>query len=423
QQEPARRKTHTLIWRNKANLEEHSLDDLFNSLKIYETEVRHSSSPGNPTQNLAFVSSSNTDNTTDSVSTATSVSAICATLPVSSHPNIDSLSNVVIFLFFASQSTSPQLDNKDLKQIDVDDLEEMDLRWQMAMLTMRARRFLQKTGRNLGDKLWVLICPNLVLLSLHKNCLTQLMAPIIEDWVSDTEDESEPNDPQSVPSFVQTSEHVKPSGHSVQPVEASILAATPKPTSPKTNSSDKIKNKKICFMCRSVDHIIKDCNFHAKPKPQLTPRNYAHRGHTKHNALFPQKHLQKHMAPTAVLTQSKPVFNTAVRLISAAVPKILVTRPRLTHSLVTKSKLPIRRHITHIPSPKTSNSSPKVTAVKTLVVSAAQGMKGKWVWRPKCKILDHVFKRKNASMTLERLYYIDAHGRSKSVMAWVPKRF
>nr|GFD45432.1 ribonuclease H-like domain-containing protein [Tanacetum cinerariifolium] len=30
------------------------------------------------------------------------------------------------------------------------DLEEIDLRWQMAMLTMRARRFLQKTGRNLG---------------------------------------------------------------------------------------------------------------------------------------------------------------------------------------------------------------------------------------------------------------------------------
>nr|GEZ87088.1 hypothetical protein [Tanacetum cinerariifolium] len=148
---PSEWKTHTLIWRNKANLEEHSLDDLFNSLKIYEAEVRHSSSPGNPTQNLSFVSSSNTNSTTDSVSAATSVSVVCAKLPVSSHPNIDSLSNAVIFSFFASQSTSPQLDNEDLKQIDVDDIEEMDLRWQMAMLTMRARRFLQKTSRNLGD--------------------------------------------------------------------------------------------------------------------------------------------------------------------------------------------------------------------------------------------------------------------------------
>nr|GEZ67065.1 ribonuclease H-like domain-containing protein [Tanacetum cinerariifolium] len=85
------------------------------------------------------------------VSVATSVSDVCVKLPVSSYPNIDSLSNAVIYSFFASQSTSPQLDNEDLKHIDVDDLEEMDIRWQMAMLTMRARRFLQKTGRNLGD--------------------------------------------------------------------------------------------------------------------------------------------------------------------------------------------------------------------------------------------------------------------------------
>nr|GFC29733.1 hypothetical protein [Tanacetum cinerariifolium] len=45
---------------------------------------------------------------------------------------------------------SPQLDNKDIKQIDVDDLEEMDLKWQMDMLTMRAIRFLKKTGRKVG---------------------------------------------------------------------------------------------------------------------------------------------------------------------------------------------------------------------------------------------------------------------------------
>ncbi|GJT69982.1 ribonuclease H-like domain-containing protein [Tanacetum coccineum] len=65
-------------------------------------------------------------------------------------PNVDSLSDVVIYSFFASQSNSLQLDNDDLKQIDPDDLEEMELKWQMAMLTMRARRFLKKTGRNLG---------------------------------------------------------------------------------------------------------------------------------------------------------------------------------------------------------------------------------------------------------------------------------
>nr|GEW67091.1 ribonuclease H-like domain-containing protein [Tanacetum cinerariifolium] len=148
---PSSWKTHTLIWRNKADLEEQSLDDLFNSLMIYKAEVKHSSSTGTTTQNLAFVSFSNTNSATDSVSAAVSVSAVCAKMHVSSSlPNVDSLSNAVIYSFFASQSSSPQLDNDDLKQIDVDDLEEIDLRWQMAMLTIRARRYLQKTGKNLG---------------------------------------------------------------------------------------------------------------------------------------------------------------------------------------------------------------------------------------------------------------------------------
>nr|GEX90088.1 ribonuclease H-like domain-containing protein [Tanacetum cinerariifolium] len=145
---PSKWKTHTLIWRNKADLEEHSLNDLFNSLRIYKAKVKHSSTPGNPTQNSAFVSSSNTDSTTNSVSTATSVSAVCAQLPVSSHLNIDSLSNAVIFSFFASQSTSPQLDNEDLKQIDVDDLEEMDLRCTFAAEPQRRHVLVETSTSN-----------------------------------------------------------------------------------------------------------------------------------------------------------------------------------------------------------------------------------------------------------------------------------
>nr|GEW10482.1 hypothetical protein [Tanacetum cinerariifolium] len=63
--------------------------------------------------------------------------------------DINSLSDAVVYSFFASQSNSPELDNEDLKQINSDDLEEIDLKWQMAMLTMRAKRFLKRTGRNL----------------------------------------------------------------------------------------------------------------------------------------------------------------------------------------------------------------------------------------------------------------------------------
>nr|GEY96538.1 hypothetical protein [Tanacetum cinerariifolium] len=76
-------------------------------------------------------------------------------------------------------------------------------------------------------------------------------APIIEDWVSDSEDESETNDPQSVPSFVQSFERVKAPRHSVQPIEAPILDATLKLTSPKFNSISKRRNRKTCFVCKS----------------------------------------------------------------------------------------------------------------------------------------------------------------------------
>nr|GEU33959.1 ribonuclease H-like domain-containing protein [Tanacetum cinerariifolium] len=139
---PTEWRTHTLIWRNKADLEDQSLDDLFNNLKIYEAEVKSSSSTSHTTQN--------TDITNESVSAVTSVSATSTKPLASILPNVDNLSDAVIYSFFASQSNSPQLDNDDLKQIDADDLEEMDLKWQMAMLTMRARRFLQRTRRNLG---------------------------------------------------------------------------------------------------------------------------------------------------------------------------------------------------------------------------------------------------------------------------------
>ncbi|GJS81700.1 hypothetical protein Tco_0748241 [Tanacetum coccineum] len=126
------------------------MDDLYKNLKIYKAEFMGSSSTNQNAQNIAFVSSNITSSTNEAVKTAHGVSAANSKNNASTLPNVDSLSNDMIYSFFASQSNSSQLDNEDLKQIDPDDLEEMDLKWQMAMLTMRARRFLKKTGRNLG---------------------------------------------------------------------------------------------------------------------------------------------------------------------------------------------------------------------------------------------------------------------------------
>ncbi|GJR34101.1 hypothetical protein Tco_1209785 [Tanacetum coccineum] len=85
--------------------------------------------------------------TNGAVNTAHGATTASTQATVVNSTTIDNLSDAVICAFFASQPNSPQLDNEDLQQIHPDDLEEMDLRWQMAMLTMRARRFLKNTGR------------------------------------------------------------------------------------------------------------------------------------------------------------------------------------------------------------------------------------------------------------------------------------
>ncbi|GJZ81541.1 hypothetical protein Tco_0646535 [Tanacetum coccineum] len=101
------------------------------------------------TQNVAFVSSNSTNSTNGAVNTAHGATTASTQATAVNSTTIDNLSDAVICAFFASQPNSPQLDNEDLQQIHPDDLEEMDLRWQMAMLTMRARRFLKNTGRKL----------------------------------------------------------------------------------------------------------------------------------------------------------------------------------------------------------------------------------------------------------------------------------
>ncbi|GJR16923.1 ribonuclease H-like domain-containing protein [Tanacetum coccineum] len=114
--------------RNKADLDTMSMDDLYKNLKVYEPEVKGMSSSSSSTQNMAFVSSSNnnTSSTNEAVNTAHGVSTASTQVNDAYSTNIDNLSDAVIY-----------------------NMEEMDLRWKMPMLTMRARRFLKNTGKKL----------------------------------------------------------------------------------------------------------------------------------------------------------------------------------------------------------------------------------------------------------------------------------
>nr|GFA53688.1 ribonuclease H-like domain-containing protein [Tanacetum cinerariifolium] len=136
--------------RNKSDLDTMSMDDLYNNLKVYEPEVKGMCSSSSSTKNMAFVSSPNnkfsstngTLNTDQTDNTANRVSTASTQVNAAFSININNLSDALICLFFA-------IVHEDLEQIHPNDIEEMDLRWQMAMLTMRARRFLKTTRRKL----------------------------------------------------------------------------------------------------------------------------------------------------------------------------------------------------------------------------------------------------------------------------------
>ncbi|GKA15822.1 hypothetical protein Tco_0695569 [Tanacetum coccineum] len=150
-----------------------SMDDLYNNLKVYEVEIKSQSSSSSNSQNVAFVSSENTSSTNEAVNTAHEVSTANSQGQASSLFYVDD----VMFSFFVSQSNSQQLDNEDLKQIDTDDLKEMDLKWQVAMFTMRVKRFLKKTGRNLNfNGKETLVDPNE---QIFLACLESLEARIV----------------------------------------------------------------------------------------------------------------------------------------------------------------------------------------------------------------------------------------------------
>nr|GFB72203.1 hypothetical protein [Tanacetum cinerariifolium] len=149
-------------------------------------------------------------------------------------------------------------------------------------------------------------------------------APIIEDWVSDSEEDVLPQVSKDVYSFAQSSELVKSPRH-----------------------SGSRKNKKACFVCKSVDHLIKDCDFHAR---KLAQRTYSSRDIHKQYAPVNHSKFPLHKVSAAAPPKSQPVLTTAA-------------------------------------------------------FSAAQGKKGTWVWRLKCLVLDHDFRTTSASMTLKRFDY------------------
>nr|GEX65597.1 hypothetical protein [Tanacetum cinerariifolium] len=354
---------------------------------------------------MAFVSSSNNNNTNRAVNTAQPVNAAfgvsTADTQVNTY-NIDNLSDAVICAFMASQPSSPQLVNKDLEQIHPDDLKEMDLRWQMAMLTMRARRKLEvalkeKEGIQLTvDKLenaskslnklidchivdnckkglryenynavphpytrnFMYLKPDLSYIGLDEFANKPVVenksseevtkavrknpdAPIVEDWVSDEEKENV-TQPKIV---MKTVKHSIPKIEFVKPRQQEKKAMKTVKKNDHHYHQQQFKNQKMVKLVWNYNQMVNHKFFAKKTHP----------------------HAKRNMAPRAVVLKSG-IVNTAEQKISKTT--VLVNAARQVSTAHPKSTVNAAKQKVNTVRNKTVNSN---TARPKAVVNVVQG--------------------------------------------------
>ncbi|KAJ9548566.1 hypothetical protein OSB04_021109 [Centaurea solstitialis] len=143
---------YTVSFRQGDDLEDKELEDLYNDLRIFEAEVEAKRRPTGYSHTIALYSSENSSSNFNTASTANINPANNNHDSTNDKSSVsqDTNGDAVLEAFLANHVRSPPI-NDDLEQINADDLEEMDIKWQMAMLTMRMKRFIRRTGRNNFD--------------------------------------------------------------------------------------------------------------------------------------------------------------------------------------------------------------------------------------------------------------------------------
>nr|GEW38108.1 retrovirus-related Pol polyprotein from transposon 17.6 [Tanacetum cinerariifolium] len=302
---PSKWKTYTLIWRNKADLEEQSLDDLFNNLKIYEAEVKSSSLSSQNIKNIAFVSSNNIDST---------IGFDMSKVKCYNHHRRG---------HFARDCRSPRNNsNKEASRRPV----------LIESKTNKPRKDMSKTLR-----------PD---------------APIVEDWISDYEDETKNKSmlKQKEPSFVLTSKHVNTPKESVKKFEHPKQAKNLRTNNQKSRGHKKNWNKKACFVCKILHHLIKDCDYYKKQMVQKHVWNSAMRVNHQNSVRMTHPHLNRNVVPTTVLTRSRLVSLNAARPVPTDVPRSNVKSLRPVKHVVNKTH-------SHIRVPRVMLTKPQQTRV------------------------------------------------------------
>ncbi|GKC35088.1 ribonuclease H-like domain-containing protein, partial [Tanacetum coccineum] len=270
--------------------------------------------------------------------------------------------------------------------------------------------------------------------------------PLNEDWISDSEDEA-----VSKPKIEKKT--VRPSFAKIEFGKSKEQVKSPRKTTVKQGSNFEMFNKAY-FVCGSFDHLQEDCQMVNQKQFQNTKPIWNNANRVNHENFAKKTHLcaKKNMVPRAVLMKSclvsintarQNISKTAVsvntaRQVNTAHTKITVNAARSMSHLSKAAHSTVKRPIFKNTTFKNSNIYQRVNTVRGKNVNTAKPkavvnvVKGNnvnavkastcWVWKTKTKILDHVSKYNSALITLKKFDYVDAQGRSKSVMAWVPKK-
>ncbi|GKC54745.1 putative ribonuclease H-like domain-containing protein [Tanacetum coccineum] len=143
------------MYKNFSASSQESLDSISNRLQKIVSQLLNkrskrsvTSSSNSSSQNVAFVStpgSTNEDNTANVQDNTASTHVNTA----STNNGTASFSDATVYAFLANQPNGSQVVHEDLKQIHEDDLEEIDLKWQLALLSLKVRKFYQRTGKKI----------------------------------------------------------------------------------------------------------------------------------------------------------------------------------------------------------------------------------------------------------------------------------
>ncbi|GJQ93673.1 putative ribonuclease H-like domain-containing protein [Tanacetum coccineum] len=414
---------HTIVLMNKLEIKTLSLDDLFNNLKAYESEVKRTSSSTTNSHNVAFLSSSSTNSATRVVNTTQGVNTASTQ---------------------GAADSSTTLDNEDLQQISLDDLEEMDFRWNIAMLTMRASRFLKNTRRKLDmankerigfdkSKVECFNChkrghfatecraprnqdsrnqePTRRTVPVEETSLNALvsqcdgfgydwsnqakegptnfalMAYSSTSYSSSTNSKVSESEEEDVPKSKTVNMFNKPSFAKINFVKSAEQVKSPKkilvdknrqntpsPRGNKRNWNQQMSQKlgsdfkmvnKACHVCGSFDNLKNDCNnWYNNGRSAKSVWTNVQRVNKQNFSKLTHPSPKRNIVPRTVLTRSGPISVNTARPINTVQPRTTVNNAGPIKNVINNAYSTARRPFNKITTANNSNFTKKVNTVK-----------------------------------------------------------